>query len=537
MDEVKNFSVSFILERIVAKVCVLRLVVLGLILVPVSLAWLGLVQPVNYFAHSRQELLTIFFVLGFGLNVFFLVTWKYFTSLRLFFFLQLASDLFLASFLVLLTGGLKSSFGFLFLVIIFLYGRTLGQRVALYASLVIGLFFTCLSITQYVYPRFWGLEIFSSGELIYYLFLHFLAIVLVNVLVKLGKGQEEDLVLKLLEQEIVLGHAESLKKQVFDWMLSGLLVLNEKGHISAINKKAQEFIGVKDVKQVLKRSLRELSPELFLYWQENRDRIPKLREIQLNDGRILGIRVTFVPDENLYLLIFRDITEYRQMERRLQQMGKLASVGELAAGLAHEMKNPLAGIKTSLQLLLLENLEKEYADRLTQVILRDIDRLDNLLKDFLVFARPRHGHREGVKVKEVVEECVHVLQNQYSHVDILVDESLDQATWEWDRNQLHQVILNLLLNALQAVQNKAEPKVMIFWEQKGNEERLVIKDNGPGISPELKQKIFDPFFTTKKEGTGLGLAIAQRLAGLNGSFIDLESDETEGARVCLVRMR
>jgi two-component system sensor histidine kinase PilS (NtrC family) len=122
-------------------------------------------------------------------------------------------------------------------------------------------------------------------------------------------------------------------------------------------------------------------------------------------------------------------------------------------------------------------------------------------------------------------------------VDILVDESLDQASWEWDRNQLHQVILNLLLNALQAVQNKADSKVMIFWEQKDNEERLVIKDNGPGISPEHKQKIFDPFFTTKKEGTGLGLAVAQRLAGLNGSFIDLESDETEGTRVCLVRIR
>ena len=218
-------------------------------------------------------------------------------------------------------------------------------------------------------------------------------------------------------------------------------------------------------------------------------------------------------------------------------MEKLASVGELAAGLAHEMKNPLTGIKTSLQLLLQKNLEREYADRLTQVILRDIDRLDNLLKDFLVFARPRQRNSERVKLKEVVEECVHMLQNQYSHVDILVDESLDQASWEWDRNQLHQVILNLLLNALQAVQNKADSKVMIFWEQKDNEERLVIKDNGPGISPDHKQKIFDPFFTTKKEGTGLGLAVAQRLAGLNGSFIDLESDETEGARVCLVRIR
>ena len=326
MEESKKFSVSIILERIVVKLCVIRLVVLGLILVPLLLAWLELVQPVNYFVHSRQELLTAFFVLGFGLNVCFLVTWKYFTSLRLFFFLQLASDFFLTSFLVLLTGGLKSSFSFLFLVILFLYGRTLGQRVALHASFGIGLFFACLAIIQYVYPRFWGLEIFSSGELIYYLFLHFLAIILVNVLIKLGKGQEEDLILQLLEHEIVLGHAESLKKQVFDWMLSGLLVLNEKGHISAINKKAQEFIGTTDVKQVLKRSLRELSPELFSYWQENRDRTPRLREIRFNDGRILGIRVTSVPDENLYLLIFRDITEFRRMEKRLQQMEKLVSV-------------------------------------------------------------------------------------------------------------------------------------------------------------------------------------------------------------------
>jgi len=535
VGETKIFSMSPILERIVVKVCVLRLALLVLILVPVSLAWLELIQPVNYFVHSRQELLTTFLVFGFGLNVLFLVTWKYFTSLRFFFLLQLASDIFLASFLLLLTGGIKSGFGFLFLVIIFLYGRTLGQKVALYASLLIGLFFICLTLTQYVYPKFWGQDIYEPSELTYNLFLHFLAIILVNVLVRLGKDQEEDLILKLLQQEIALGHAESLKKQVFDWMLSGLLVLNEKGHISALNKKAQEFLGVKDVKLALKRPLKELSPELFLYWHENRDRRPKLRETQLKDGRILGIRVTSVPDENLYLVIFRDITEYRQLERRVQQMEKLASVGELAAGLVHEMKNPLAGIKTSLQLLVQKNLEKEYADRLTQVILRDIDRLDNLLKDFLVFARPRQGHQENVKLGEVVEECIHVLQNQYPHVSIEVNENLDQATWEWDRNQLHQVILNLLLNALQAVQDNPAPKVMIYWERKGNEERLVIKDNGPGINHDLKQKVFDPFFTTKKEGTGLGLAIAQRLAGLNGAFIELEAGESGGTKACLVR--
>jgi signal transduction histidine kinase len=214
-------------------------------------------------------------------------------------------------------------------------------------------------------------------------------------------------------------------------------------------------------------------------------------------------------------------------------MEKLATVGELAAGLAHEMKNPLAGIKTSLQLLLSDDLEKEFSDRLSRVILRDIDRLDFLLKDFLIFARPKAPEPSPLNLAKELEHVLMPLRLQYPYVTMGID--VREEPFYFDRNQLHQILINLVVNALQALENANDPKVTITDTIDQNIRTLVIADNGPGLIPEMIDKCFDPFVTSKAVGSGLGLAIARRLAAQNGTFIDLSNGTEGGTRAVLVQ--
>lgn len=221
------------------------------------------------------------------------------------------------------------------------------------------------------------------------------------------------------------------------------------------------------------------------------------------------------------------------MEKQIKEMEKLASVGELAAGLAHEMKNPLAGIKTSLQLLLSDNLEKEFSERLSRVILRDIDRLDFLLKDFLIFARPKAPEPSALDLAKELEHVLMPLRLRYPEVAMSID--VGEEPFYFDRDQLHQILINLVVNALQALENTENPMVAISDSIAQNTRTLVIADNGPGLVPEMVDKCFDPFVTSKAVGSGLGLAIARRLAAQNGTFIDLSNIPTGGTRAVMVQ--
>jgi len=223
----------------------------------------------------------------------------------------------------------------------------------------------------------------------------------------------------------------------------------------------------------------------------------------------------------------------QKMERQIKEMEKMASVGELAAGLAHEMKNPLAGIKTSLQLLLSEDLEKDFSERLSKVILRDIDRLDFLLKDFLIFARPQAPNPEPLDLAAEIDDVLMPLRLQHPHVRIRID--VRDEPFNFDRNQFHQVLINLLVNAFQALEGRDDPWIVIIETRENGKRALFISDNGPGLATDVADRCFDPFVTTKPVGSGLGLAIARRLAAQNGTFIELRDNPSGGARAVLVQ--
>ena len=226
--------------------------------------------------------------------------------------------------------------------------------------------------------------------------------------------------------------------------------------------------------------------------------------------------------------------ELAAMEDHVRRVEKMAAIGEMAAGLAHEIKNPLASLRGSIQLLK-EDLEYDGSrDRLMRIVMREADRLALLVNNFLLFARPPAGKQEKIELSQALTETVELFEKDGSwRGRITVEKNLLSGIWvEMDPTHLRQVLWNLLVNAAEAIEE--DGTVGIDMESSGKREVTVsVSDNGCGMTAETIRSIFDPFFTTKAEGTGLGLSIVHRILESYGNWLDVESREGIGTTFSL----
>jgi signal transduction histidine kinase len=228
----------------------------------------------------------------------------------------------------------------------------------------------------------------------------------------------------------------------------------------------------------------------------------------------------------------RKVVEMRALERELVRAGRLQSLGELTAGLAHEIKNPLASLKATSAIVADEIPETSPRRKMVLILQREIDRLAALLERFLSFARPGTMLLSQVSLSDVVEQSVALVKPQADirQVALRVDAPGGAAV-EGDKDKLTQILLNVLLNAVQF--SPAGGVVEVRLQQKllphGKYAVVGISDEGPGIDPADRERIFDPFFSTRENGTGLGLSIASRLIDEHRGYIDLDSDRKKGA--------
>lgn len=524
-EEFKNFYIKFSVIRLGIMVFLLFLAIAEI----VNISDRGMRLEVN-----RDFQYILFFVSGFSLSIIYLLATKRFIRSFLLFRSQLFADIFLTTWWVVLTGGSFSAFAFLYILCLFFYGRIIGFKTILISSFLVWVLLFIISCFQFYYPQYWAQTHIRGSDLAYNYSLLTMALILVSSLVKLSRTAENRLLFRLIEQEEALRKAEEIKYRVFDWIDAGLLVVNHDGRITTVNQRTLDWLPGHDRNEMIGTRFDAYFPEFLPFWKDRE--LACLRRnmvISTQRGLVFGFKMTELPENQGWMILFSDITEVQRLERQVKEMEKLASVGELAAGLAHEMKNPLAGIKTSLQLLLSDDLEKEFSDRLSRVILRDIDRLDFLLKDFLIFARPKAPEPSALDLATELEHVLMPLRLQYPGVAISVE--VGDEPYYFDRNQLHQVLINLVVNALQALENTQEAKIKIQEKIGRNTRTLIIADNGPGLAEDMADKCFDPFVTSKAVGSGLGLAIARRLAAQNGTFIDLTNISTGGTMAVLVQ--
>ncbi|HBA73345.1 MAG: hypothetical protein A2X82_17270 [Geobacteraceae bacterium GWC2_55_20] len=457
-------------------------------------------------------------------------------------YLQIIWDLLFVTVLILFTGGILSPYSFLYLVSIMVAGMLLGRREALYTASLCGILYGAILDFQYFgYLSLIGLSQFDAQEvgasrLFYTIFLNLVGFGLTGFITGMLSERARQSEEALQRRSIDYDELAQLNSTIVAHSQTGLLTTNVAGRIRVFNPYAEEIVGLSQ-SEVYDINIESVFPQLSGLLKLPTDSINREFEYQTSDGLqiILGFRAAAFNDSKGdhagFIVNFRDITAIRSMETALKKADRLSALGELSARMAHEIRNPLAALCGSVQLLASHGSIAEHDQRLLAIITREADRLDLLISEFLAYARPNQPHLEKVVLHGLIEDtCVFLASDPRmetvtiynlipSHTEIMVDP-----------NQLRQVIINLLHNATDAMPEGGSITIESSLQLRGADGygkmpfvQISITDSGTGISEDAVQHLFEPFWTTKKHGTGLGLAISYRIIEAHGGNLTVKS--------------
>jgi two-component system sensor histidine kinase HydH len=336
-------------------------------------------------------------------------------------------------------------------------------------------------------------------------------------------------------------------RQVIASMAHGVLSIDAAGKVVSHNRQALRLLGIPPtaidgldlrtvldfddtgIHQTLDPGIPVLNHE-FDYRRQQGDLLP------------LSLTVTPIQDDagtrSGAVVVIRDMRPIRQLEAQVRRTEKLAAIGRLAAGVAHEIRNPLSSIRGFAYLLgrghAEQTPEREYAD----VMVREIDRINHVVTDLLNFARPMSLELEAVDVGNLIDHVVSLVSADAASqgIDIRVDVAADMPAFRLDPNQATQALLNLMLNAVKALDTGGAITIHATACRGGQAMCIQVEDNGPGIAADLQDKIFEPFYTTRQQGTGLGLAMVRKIAEQHAGEISVDSPppaKQTGARFTL----
>ncbi len=330
-----------------------------------------------------------------------------------------------------------------------------------------------------------------------------------------------------------------LNRDIVISMRSGLMAVDRLGAVSLLNPVAEQILDCRP-HQVLGRPAGEVFPSvapLLLRMEKGDPGILQRQEVQHRRGEDerpipVGLMLSVLknPDgEDAGILIhLQDLTEKKQMEALVQRAEKMAALGVLAAGIAHEIRNPLASISGAVQMLSVDEDLNGEDRRLMEIVKRETERLNLLISDFLHYARPKEPQPRTCWLKELVEETVSVFLRSADEGSLKVNCDLAEVEVRVDPDQIRQVLWNLLANAEKAMEGSGDVTVRLIAGD-GGSFVLEVADDGPGVPEELRGRIFEPFFTTREDGSGLGLATVSRIVEAHRGTIELKCPQGGGS--------
>ena len=549
------------------------LMVLRLLFATFLLVATVVVQARAYPSFSNTSLASLYILTGiiYFLTLCYALLLDRIKKYILFAYVQLGFDVLFVTALIYVTGGIESIFSFMYILTIINAAIMLYRRGGLLIASASSIGYGSLLDLQYFgiihpyYTRASELMTYTIGYYFYTLLMNIAAFYLVAFLSSYLAEELRRSSVKLKAKQYDLDQLELLNRNIVQSINTGLITLNNQFEISYINPAVEQIsgFGSGDLEGI---HIGDIFPKIVPYLSisdrggDNDDMPQPQKGIDVDFDRRDGTRLHLGfsqsilkdpgGDEIGLILIFQDLTEFRQMQEQVRRMDRLAVAGELAAGIAHEIKNPLASLSGSIQMLRDEVDFGPMQQRLMDITMREAERLNALVNEFLLFSRPEKAVDRSVEVNEVIEDTLEMLKNSPElSRPIRIEKTLSKNLWvHIDSQRLQQVIWNLVLNAVQEMKNSGRLSVATAIRTKrgsgdaprdyarDRQEKLAeisISDTGPGILPENQGKVFDPFFTTKDQGTGLGLTIVHRIVENYDGKIFLDSDGRSGTTFTL----
>lgn len=337
----------------------------------------------------------------------------------------------------------------------------------------------------------------------------------------------------------------------------GIITIDKSFRIRYLNKNASELLQV-ETEGTLLRQVKEVlgaenTDKIFASLQNTGGTFERPEiEVLTDDGEkiLIGFNITPFKDQeenqNGFILTLKDITYSSEMQEEMRRMDRLASLGVMASGIAHEIRNPLAGIKAIAQTFEEELESDDPKNEYVRRIIRQVNRMDDMLKTLFSYAKPQKPNRQFISVQQILQEVLVLLKQKFYQHNIILKQTFEPILPNVfvDGGQIQQVIFNLLLNSIEAIEKYGEiivsvervAKNMRLFQRKPFYQKITdnpyllihITDNGCGMPHETMYKIFNPFFTTKSFGTGLGLSIVYQIINENNGVIYFESQEEKG---------
>jgi two-component system sensor kinase FixL len=340
--------------------------------------------------------------------------------------------------------------------------------------------------------------------------------------------------------------AEARWRAIIDSAVDGIIVIDHRGAIEAFNRAAERLFGYPE-SDVLGRNVTMLMPSPFRdehdgymarYLETGERRIIGIgREVTAlrRDGTTFPVHLSvgefFVGSERHFTGILHDLSSRAALEERLREQTALARLGEMAAVIAHEVKNPLAAVRGAIEVIGTRLPPDSKETPVVKQILARLDALNDLLKDLLLFARPPQPKLGPVDLRSLLVTVGELLHQDPTFAGVRMEIVGDCSHIVADANLLQIVLQNLFINAAQAMSGGGN--ILVSLESKHGEAIVTVRDTGPGLSAEAREKLFRPFFTSKARGTGLGLSTAKRLIEAHNGTIAVESPPAGGATVTL----
>ncbi|GAB6062804.1 sensor histidine kinase [Deferrisoma palaeochoriense] len=465
--------------------------------------------------------------LSFGITLLSLAPLRLRKSLALWARIQPAWDVAYATALVFLSGGAFSPFVTLYPLVIVGAALLLQRRGALVAATASSLAYGLLVDLQY-YGWLRPLNPFPLPEvdgekLLFQLALSIVGFFAVALLAGYLAEELRRTGKRLEEAEAEVLDLEHLKDLILEGLGSGLVALDRAGRVRFHNRAAQDLLGRAGVPLAPGA---DLTPVFDLAGGSR-------NEVTLEGGLVLGYSVSPLTDRDDrpigHLVIFQDLTRVKRMEEDLRRADRLAAVGRLAAGLAHEIRNPLGSLAGSVEVLR-QSLRPEGDDAaLFEIVLRETGRLNRLVANFLLYARPGRAEPRSVAFRDLVGEVgFFFAQGEGNEAFRLENRVPEGFRIEADPAQWEQVLLNLFRNAVEAA-----PRGVTVTVEAGEEAGtpwIRVADDGPGMPPDVAARAFEPFQSGKPGGTGLGLATVHRIAENHGATVELDTAPGRGTR-------